>query len=707
MFGWWEQLVGFNGFMPHGTCYSWQAAMLWLHISSDGLIILAYYSIPFALWYFVRRRSDLMYRWVFVLFGIFIFLCGTTHLLNIWTIWHPDYLLDGLVKFATALASVAAAVLIWPLLPKLLALPSPAQLLESNRMLEATVEQHKQIERELFKLSRAMEFSSSMVLITDAKGRIEYCNEAFLRVTQYRREEVKGRNPNFLQSGFTDAKIYRELWQTILAGENWHGEILDRKKNGELVWCLQSISPIKDERQRVTHFVSVAQDISERKNYERTIKHLAYYDPLTKLPNRYLFAERLQQALLQTKRYGVAFAVLYLDLDRFKNINDTLGHVVGDKLLVDVGKRLQRILREEDTVARMGGDEFAVLLKNIDSATNIAHIANEIIGVISMPYCIDECELFISTSVGISLCPRDSDNGEHLVKQADTALYEAKARGRNKYEFYNERYAELAAEKLRLEHALRHAVKRDELRLYYQPKLNTLDRETVSLEALLRWQHPQLGLVLPDKFINVAEETGQIIEIGEWVLATACRQMAKWQEAKLNIRHISINLSLRQLRDPLLLNKIDATLVETGLASEALEFEITESTIMDSAEKTSALLAEFKARKLRLAIDDFGTGYSSLSYLKRFPVQTLKIDRSFVRDITSDPEDAAIVTAVIGLAKNLGLCVVAEGVETDAQLNFLTRHGCDEIQGNLLSEPLPTEKIPALLQTITEQYRDQ
>jgi diguanylate cyclase (GGDEF)-like protein/PAS domain S-box-containing protein len=705
VFTWWEQLVEFRGFMPHGACYSWQAAILWLHIISDGLIILAYYSIPFALWYFVRKRRDLVYRWVFVLFGIFIFLCGTTHVFNIWTIWHPDYVLDGLVKLATALVSVATAVLIWPLLPKLLALPSPAQLLESNRRLEAIVEQHKQTERELLKLSRAVEFSSSMVLITDVEGRIEYCNEAFLRVTQYRRDEVKGRNPNFLQSGFTDAKVYEELWQTILAGENWHGEILDRKKNGELIWCLQSISPIKDEQQRVTHFVSVAQDISERKNYEKTIKHLAYYDPLTELPNRYLFGERLNQALLQTKRHGNAFSVLYLDLDRFKNINDTLGHIIGDKLLIEVGKRIQQSLREEDTVARLGGDEFAVLLKNTDSLTTITHIADEIISVINQPYCIDEHELFISTSVGISLCPRDSDNGDTLVKQADTALYEAKALGRDKYEFYNEHYADLASEKLRLEHALRHAVKRNELRLFYQPKLNAASREVVSLEALLRWQHPQLGLVLPDKFIKVAEETGQIVEIGEWVLATACRQMVEWQRMGLNIRHISINLSPRQFRDPLLLKKIDAILAETNIGPNALEFEITESTIMENAEKTSALLAEFKARKLRLAIDDFGTGYSSLSYLKRFPVQSLKIDRSFVGDIISDPEDATIVTAVIGLAKNLGLHVVAEGVENNAQLDFLTQRGCDEIQGNLLSKPLPAEEIPALLQAIAEQYR--
>lgn len=700
----WEQLINFNGFMPHGACYSWQTAMLFLHIASDGLIVLAYYSIPFALWYFVRKRSDLMYRWVFVLFGIFIFLCGTTHLLNIWTIWHPDYLLDGLLKLATALVSVVTAVLIWPLLPKVLNLPSPGQLLESNRRLEAIVVQQKQTEQKLLKLSRALEFSSSMVLITDVAGKIEYCNEAFLRVTQYRRDEVNGRNPNFLQSGFTDRKVYEALWQTILAGDNWHGEILDRRKDGELIWCLQSISPIKDEQQRVTHFVSVAQDISERKNYEKTIKHLAYYDPLTELPNRYLFGERLHQSLLQTKRHGTPFSVIYLDLDHFKNINDTLGHVVGDKLLIEVGRRIQQCVREEDTVARLGGDEFAILLKNIDSLANIARIADEIIRTINQPYSIDEHELYISTSAGISLCPRDSDDGETLIKQADTALYEAKALGRNKYDFYNEHYANLAAERLRLEHALRHAVKRNELYLVYQPKLNAANRKVVSLEALLRWQHPQLGGVLPDKFIKAAEETGQIIEIGEWVLATACRQLMQWQCSGLSIERIAINLSLRQLRDPLLLKKIDAILAETGVAAEALEFEITESTIMDNAEKTAALLEKFKERKLRLAIDDFGTGYSSLSYLKRFPVQSLKIDRSFVRDIVSDPEDAAIVVAVIGLAKNLGLHVVAEGVENSAQLDFLTQHGCDEVQGHLLSKPLPAAEIPALLQIIAEQY---
>ena len=689
-------------FMPHGQCFQWLPELLWLHVMADALIVVSYYSIPFALFYFVRNRHDLEYRWVYLLFGLFIFLCGSTHLVSILTVWFPHYWLSGTLKAVTALVSLVTAILLWSLLPKLLALPSPKELLIANRELEKAVTRHEETENQLQKLSLAVEYSSGMIVITDSKGRIEYCNPTFYRVTGYSAENVLGKKTSVLKSGLTDPLVYKDLWRTLLNGDSWHGEFLDRKKNDELYWCLQSISPIKNKQGAITNFVSIAHDISERKLAEETIRHLAFYDPLTHLPNRMLFRERLEQALLHAKRSSALFSLMYLDLDRFKNINDTLGHLIGDKLLIEVGARIKQCLREQETIARLGGDEFAIIILDIPRPTIAGKVAQKMLDAFTAPFTIDGHELFVSTSIGISVYPNDATHIDQLIKQADEALYLAKAAGRNSYEYYNESTNALTVKRLALETQLRHALQRGEFALFYQPKIDLQSKKVVGLEALLRWTSAYFGNISPDEFIPIAEDTGLIIAIGDWVLKTACKTAVAWQQQYQIHLPIAINLSPRQFQQQNLLESIDAVINETGIDPDYLEFEITESMIMDKPDKAVEILHGFKKRGLKLAIDDFGTGYSSLNYLKRFPVNALKIDKSFVRDIATDQDDASIVKAVIALAHSLNLEVIAEGVENNRQLEFLREQQCNKVQGYLFSPPVSSEALPEKLLDLTD-----
>ncbi len=694
-----KHIISENGFMPHGQCFMWQPAILWLHVISDSLISLSYYSIPFALFYFVKKRTDFQYRWIMVLFGSFILLCGTTHLIDIWTIWHSDYWLAGFLKGLTAIVSVITALLIWFLLPKLLALPSPTQLLMSNQKLQAIIAQQNITETELQKFLLAVEQSSNMIVITDEHGIIEYCNPIFCEITGYQKQEVIGKSPSVLKSGLTDHKVYEELWKTIQSGKAWNGEFLDRKKNGDVYWCLQSISPVKNKIGKITHFIAITQDISERKYNEKMIQQLAFYDPLTDLPNRMLFKDRLEQAKLQAIRNKTLFALLYLDLDRFKNINDSLGHLIGDKLLIAIAARLKKTLHEQDTIARLGGDEFAIIICDLIKIEAVNELANKIIHIITQPIFIDEHELFITTSIGISTFPNDADQTDELIKKADKALYQAKDAGRNNYEFFNEAMNVLSLRRLKLEKELRIAVKLKQLVLHYQPKFDLNTEKMIGVEALLRWTHPQLGVISPVEFIPIAEETGLIIEMSEWVLKTACDDLNNWQQ-KIGLQvPVAVNLSARQFRELNLLSQIKLIQERAGISAELLEFEITESMIMNNPEQVIKVLEDFKNEGFKLSIDDFGTGYSSLNYLKRFPVDHLKIDYSFVRDIICDKNDASIVMAIIALAHSLNLKVIAEGVSNSEQLAFLKQHQCEVVQGFYFSRPINSEALMEFMQS--------
>jgi diguanylate cyclase (GGDEF)-like protein/PAS domain S-box-containing protein len=438
---------------------------------------------------------------------------------------------------------------------------------------------------------------------------------------------------------------------------------------------------------------SIARDITDRKRAEETIRRQAYYDVLTNLPNRMLFKDRLEQAMKHAHRNKQTLGVIVLDLDRFKNINETLGHILGDKLLVAVSERLLGILNESETIARFGGDEFTLLLPQVNSVEEATQHAQKIIELLAAPFRLNNHELHVTTSIGIAFYPDDGENSEILLKNAETAMYRAKEQGRNNYQLYASVMNVSAFKQLLMENSLRRALEKEEFVVYYQPQIDLKTQKIVGAEALVRWQHPDLGLVFPTEFIALAEETGLIVPIGEWVIRKVCSQSKKWQDAGHSKVCISVNLSARQFQQRNLVATISGILQETGLDPQYLGLEITESIAMKNADFTISALNELKKMRIHLSLDDFGTGYSSLSYLKRFPLETLKIDRSFVRDITTDPNDAAIVNAVVALAHSLKLSVVAEGVETEGQLSFLKTHDCDHVQGYIYSHPLSDENF--------------
>lgn len=467
-------------------------------------------------------------------------------------------------------------------------------------------------------------------------------------------------------------------------------------KNGELRWFESTCKTYRTKTGEIRR-VLVSRDITERQRYEETIRHQAFHDALTGLPNRLLLKDRLKLAMAHAKRNSIMLAMLMLDLDRFKLINDTLGHALGDLLLQSMAKRLTGSLREDDTVARLGGDEFVILLPEIVKIEDAAKLAHKILELVRKPIKVDTHELYVTTSIGMVFYPNDGKDVETLLKNADTAMYRAKEQGRNNYQLYTPVMNARAFERLALENSLRRALERNEFEVYYQPKVNIKSNKIVGMEALVRWQHPTKGLILPGEFIPVAEDTGLIVPIGEWVLRSACAQNKAWQEAGFPPMRVAVNLSARQFQLQNLPEMVATVLGETGLDPWWLELEITETIAMQNAEFTVKTLNELKEMGIQLSIDDFGTGYSSLSYLKRFPINKLKIDKSFVREINTDHDNAAIASAVIVLGQSLKLGVIAEGVETKEQLNFLKDHQCDEIQGYLFGRPVPATEFENML----------
>jgi len=559
------------------------------------------------------------------------------------------------------------------------------------------IRQRKQAEAELKLAARVFESSPEAIVITDAANNIASVNSAFSEMTGYDAAEVIGRNPRLLSSGRQSAEFYAAMWRAIAAEGKWQGEMWNRRKNGDVFPVWLTVSAYRDASGQVLNYVGIESDISERHAAQERIRQLAYYDPLTGLPNRTLLQDRVGQALAVAERDGRQAAVLFVDLDHFKKINDSLGHSAGDQMLVQVAQRLLACLRRMDTVARLGGDEFVVLLSEVTLA-GATDVARKILASVARPYLIDGHELSVTPSLGISLFPQDGRDFESLLKHADTAMYLAKESGRNAYQFFASDMNVVALERLVLENSLRQGLERGEFVLYYQPQVNASSGRIVGAEALIRWRHPELGMVAPGKFIPVAEASGLIAPIGEWVLREACRQNREWQLAGLAPICVAVNISAAQFRGGRLEDSVREVLAATGLAPGCLELELTESTVMSDADATVEALRRLSAMGVKLAIDDFGTGYSSLSYLKRFPIDKLKIDQSFVRDIVTDPDDWAIATAVISMGHSLRLGVIAEGVERAEQLEMLRRQGCDEVQGYYFSVPLPAAEFAALLQ---------
>ncbi len=477
----------------------------------------------------------------------------------------------------------------------------------------------------------------------------------------------------------------------------WSGEIWTKRKNGENYPIWLSLYSVKDENNVTTHFVGIFNDITGRKAAENQLKKLAHYDTLTGLPNRSQFTERLKWTIEVSHRDNQQAALMFLDLDRFKLVNDTLGHQAGDQLLIEFAKRMITNVREVDTVSRLAGDEFTIILNNIKSPEEAGHISRKILDSLKNPIQLQGRDIFVSTSIGIALYPNDGTTANQLIKNADSAMYHAKERGRNNFQFFSSFMNQKVLDELEMETNLRQALKNGEFSLNYQPQFDLKNQKMIGLEVLLRWKHPILGLISPSVFIPHAEKSDLIITIGEWVLRTACEKSMSWQAQGLQPIRIAVNLSGMQLKQHDLIYRIKKILHDTKLPPQLLELELTEGVLMDNTETTISTLRELKNMDIRLSIDDFGTGYSSLSYLKRFPIDTLKIDQSFVRDITIDEDDHAIASTIISMAHNLRLKVIAEGVETKEQLDMLHDKNCDEVQGYYFSPPLNETKLCQLL----------
>ncbi len=562
---------------------------------------------------------------------------------------------------------------------------------------EDVTQQKRDVER-LLLAEKVYANSAQAILITDPDANIISVNPAFTAITGYAAADVIGRNPRAFSSGRHDKAFYAALWNELTHKGSWSGEIWDRRRNGDVYPKWMSINAVRDpDTGRLSHYVAIFSDITERKENEARIEHLAYHDPLTALPNRYALQARLVQSLADARRNGEGVAVMFIDLDRFKTINDSLGHDVGDQLLIAVSRRIRAALRETDTVARLGGDEFVIVVPGISAPEDAARVAEKIIDHIGKPIALAGHALHTSPSIGISLFPGDGEDTDTLMKNADTAMYFAKQHGRNAYHFFAADMNATATERLLMETQLRAAIDCGEMRLVYQPQVDLANGEVVGVEALLRWDHPLRGPVPPSAFIPVAEETGLIVPIGRWVLETACHEAARWEKAGLPPLRVAVNLSARQFQDHELVRHIAETLERTGLPADRLEVEITESAVMENAERAAEILRALRGTGIQVAIDDFGTGYSSLAYLKRFPVNRLKIDRSFVMDLEHDANDVAIAHGIVALARTLGLSVIAEGIETPAQLAMLKAFGCAEGQGYLFSRPLERDALAGFL----------
>lgn len=702
--------------IPHGYCLSWNPQLLWTFVVSDSVIAVSYFSIPFAIWYFAKKRPDISHNWLFSMFGIFIIACGITHLLDVVNIWKPIYWPNAISRIITAIVSLITAAIVWRIMPDALAAPSAQQLKEVNLELEKTrlelesrvISRTQELSEALAqaqRFSNALDHISPLVYMKNLNDQYVYANKPTLQLFKCSMEELR----NTDDTKYFPEKIAKRLKSTdskVLEHRVETAEEVDFiTDDGKRHTYWEIKAPIYEDadKTKIWGICGISTEITERKAAADEIQHLAFHDLLTQLPNRQLLMDRLRRALASSVRLKQIGALLFLDLDHFKTLNDTLGHDFGDLLLQEVANRLVKCVRESDTVARLGGDEFVIMLEEIgitelEAAKHAETIGDKILFALNEPYQLHDIKYRITTSIGITLFGVNEQSQDDVLKHADIAMYQAKKAGRNAMRFFDPLMQEAINSRAEMERDLQQAINQNEFQLYYQVQVDS-DGVAFGAEALIRWVHPQKGMVSPANFIPLAEESGLILPIGNWVLERACLQLKEWESNPLTSNlSLSINISAKQFNQPDFVVQVQTAVQGHAINPTLLKLELTESMLADDIDHSIITMVALEALGIRFELDDFGTGYSSLQYLKQLPLYQLKIDQSFIHDIVNDSSDQAIVRTIIAMALSLNIAVIAEGVETSEQQEFLLNNGCSRFQGYLFSKPMPIGDFEALLE---------